>query len=203
MAHCLVNDTPESLEFRPETWGDLLNRLDARLAIDRRVVTAVRFDGVDQPSFREPAVTAVALDGVTRVDVDAEEASVLLMASLDAATDSLPALVTGVRLTAAALRNGAPDAHGHLAAVVAALHSLVALTTATAAAADLAGGTSCSADPRLSDAGAALGTVLTTIIEQQTRGDAAAVAGTLDSHLAPIVAGWSDVLAPMRLGVAA
>lgn len=203
MTHCLVNDMPESLEFRPNTWGDLLDRLDARLAIDRRVVTAVRFDGVDQPSFREPDVTAVVLADVARVDVDAEEASVLLMASLDAATDSLPALVTGVRVTAAALRSDAPDAHGHLAAVVAALHSLVALTMATAVAADLARGTSCGADPQLSDAGAALGTVLTTLIEQQTRGDAAAVAETLDLHLAPLVAGWSDVLAPMRLGVAA
>ena len=40
-------------EFRPETWGDLLERLDRTLVADGRVVTAVRFDGVDQPSFRD------------------------------------------------------------------------------------------------------------------------------------------------------
>lgn len=203
MAQCLVNDLPESLDFRPKTWGDLLDRLDARLAIDRHVVTAVRFDGVDQPSFRAPAATALALAGIARVDVDAEAASALLRASLDAAADSLPELVTGVRITAAALRSGAPDAPLHLSALVSALQSLVALTVATATAADLTHGTTCGADPELTDAGVALSTVLTTIIDQQTRGDAAALAGTLDHHLAPIVAGWVDVLAPMRQGVAA
>lgn len=137
------------------------------------------------------------------MDVDAEEASALLRASLDAAADSLPELVTGVRLTAAALRSGAPDAHLHLGALVAALQSLVALTAATATAADLTHGTTCGAEPELTEAGVALGTVLTTIIDQQTRGDATALAGTLDDHLAPIVAGWIDVLAPMRHGVAA
>jgi hypothetical protein len=203
MAQCLINDRPESLDFGPKTWGELLHRLDARLASDRRVVTAVRFDGVDQPSFREPGTTVRALDAIARVDVDAEEASALLTASLDAATDSLPALVCGVRLTAAALRSGDPDAHLHLSALVAALQSLVALTAATATAADLTHGTTCGADAELAHAGLALGTVLTTIIEQQTRGDGPALAATLDAHLAPIVAGWSDVLAPMRRGVAA
>ena len=41
MAHCVVNDTPRSFDFSPETWGQLLETLDCTLVADRRVVTAV------------------------------------------------------------------------------------------------------------------------------------------------------------------
>ena len=78
MARCLVNERPELTEIRPETWEGLLAALDARLAADRLVVTAVRFDGVDQPSFRGPAVGATPLDGIAQVDIDAEDAVGLL-----------------------------------------------------------------------------------------------------------------------------
>ena len=64
MAHCLVNDTLESFDFLPETWGRVLATLDARLVASRRVVTAVRFDGVDQPSFRSANLAAADLSMV-------------------------------------------------------------------------------------------------------------------------------------------
>jgi hypothetical protein len=85
MAHCLVNDTPAELDFRQETWGDLLDGLDRQLAAGGRVVTAVRFDGVDLPSFRESAAAGTLLDGIARIDAEAEDAAALVRAAVDSA----------------------------------------------------------------------------------------------------------------------
>lgn len=203
MAVCLVNDRPESSENRPETWGALLQALDRRLERERRVVTAVRFDGVDQPSFREPALAGAALDAIARIDIDAEDALALLRASVDAASDSLPELVTGVRLTAAAVRNGAPDAPAQLGSLIVALQSLMTLTAAATTTAAVSLGDDPAADAALAGGCGRIERALATLVARQTAGDAVGIAAALDQDLAPAVAGWSDVLTPIRLRAAA
>jgi hypothetical protein len=203
MAECFVNDRPECTEIRQETWGALLQALDRRLETDRRVVTAVRFDGVDQPSFRDSALAGASLAAIARIDIDAEDGVALLRASVDAAGDSLPELVTGVRLTAAAVRCGAPDAAAQLGALIVALQSLMTLTAAatTTAAASLGGDPA--ADVALARGCLRIERALSTLVTRQTVGDTAGVADALDHDLAPAVAGWSDVLTPIRLRAAA
>jgi hypothetical protein len=203
MAECLVNDRPECTNIRPETWGALLQALDRRLERERRVVTAVRFDGVDQPSFREPALLTAPLDTIARIDVDAEDALALLRASVDAASDSLPELVTGVRLTAAAVRNGAPDAPAQLGSLIVALQSLMTLTAAATTTAAVSLGDDPAADVALAGGCGRIERALATLVTRQTAGDAAGIADALDQDLAPAVAGWSDVLTPIRLRAAA
>lgn len=203
MADCLVNDRPESFENRPETWGALLQALERRLERERRVVTAVRFDGVDQPSFREPEVARASLDTIARIDVEAEDAVALLRASVDAASDSLPELVTGVRLTAAAVRNGAPDAPEQLGALIVALQSLMTLTAAATTTAAVSLGADPMADRALAGGCGRIERALAALVARQTAGDPAGVAEALDQDLAPAVAGWSDVLTPIRLRAAA
>lgn len=203
MARCLVNDRPECTEIRPETWGELLQALDRRLEADRRVVTAVRFDGVDQPSFREPALAAAPLATIARIDVEAEDAVALLRASVDAASDSLPELVTGVRLTAAAVRNGAPEAASQLGALIVALQSLMTLTAAATTTAAVSLGDDPTADAALAGGCGRIERALSTLVTRQTAGDAAGIADALDQDLAPAVAGWSEVLTPIRLRAAA
>lgn len=203
MARCLVNERPELTEIRPETWKGLLEALDARLAADRLVVTAVRFDGVDQPSFREPAVGATPLDGIAQVDIDAEDAVGLLRAAVDAAADSLPELVTGVRLTAAAVRAGAPDAQTQLGALVVALQSLMQLTAAALTAAQMSLGADASSDAALTEGCGRIAKALEGLAPLQAGAQWAALADALDTHLVPAVAGWSDVLTPIRLRAAA
>lgn len=198
MAHCLVNDIPEILDFRPETWGQLLGGLDRRLSVQRRVVTAVRFDGVDQPSYRHDGLAGLALGEVAQVEVDAEDAVALLRAAVDAAEDSLPQLVSGVRTTAAALRRGAATAATELGALVTALQSLVALTVAAGTAADLAFGPDAGAERAVRVACGRIEDALASVLRHQGAGDRAALADGLDHHLAPAVAGWTAVLTPIR-----
>lgn len=202
MADCRVNDMPEILDFRPETWGTLLAALDRRMGADRRVVTAVRFDGVDQPSFRHPDLAATALDRVARVDVEAEDAAALLRAAVDAACDSLPELVAGVGQTAAALRGDTADAQGQLGTLVAALQSLMTLTVAAGTAADISFGPDPAAEDVVRGACARIEAALATLVARQTDGNTRAVADALDDHLAPAVAGWTDVLTPLRMRAA-
>lgn len=202
MVDCLVNDNPEILDFRPETWGALLAGLDRRIGAGRQVVTAVRFDGVDQPSFRHPDLAGLPLDRVARIDVEAEDAGALLRAAVDAASDSLPDLVAGVGQTASALRADAPDAQGQLGALVVALQSLMTLTVAARTAADISYGADPGAEAIVRGACARIETALVTLVAHQTDGDARAVADALDQHLAPAVAGWTDVLTPIRMRAA-
>jgi hypothetical protein len=198
MAHCVVNDTPRSFDFSPETWGQLLETLDRTLVVDRRVVTAVRFDGVDQPSFRRGDLAAADLSRIARVDVDADDAAALLAAAVDAAVESLAGLVNGVRVTAVALRTGATDAHTQLVALVAAIQSLVALTAAAATAANLSLGDGTGADDAVLAACGGLETALRALVAHQTDHQWTALADALDTDLAPAIARWHDVLQPIR-----
>jgi len=203
MAECWVNDIPETFDFRQETWGALLDGVDRRLGAEGRVVTAVRFDGVDQPSFRHPELAPLALAGLARIDIDAEGAVALFHAAVDAASASLPSLVDGVAATAQALRAGAPSASGDLLALVTALQSLIALTIATGTAAEVSFGANPAADAAVRAACRRLEQALASIVTSQDSGDPRAIAAALETRLAPAVAGWSDVLNPIRMRAAA
>jgi hypothetical protein len=201
MTECLVNDAPWAVDFRPETWGDLLERLDRTLGAERRVVTAVRFDGVDAPSFRGPAQTGRRLDAVARVEVEADTAGGLLAGALAAASDSLGELQAAARQTAAAYREGDPAAPSRLAAVVGAVQSLVALTRASAHAARFVRGWDGDAD--VAAASASMERALGVLISRHGDDDVAGLAATLESDLPAALAGWKDVLAAIAAGSAA
>ncbi|MGD9905843.1 MAG: hypothetical protein AB7U83_20410 [Vicinamibacterales bacterium] len=194
MTECLVNDTPIPEEFRPETWGELLAQLDGALGRDRQVVTAVRFDGVDAPSFRDPAQAGRPLAPVTRIDIQASSAAGLLAEALQTARTSLPALADGARLTATAYRQGAADAHQQLTALVAAIHSLVTLTGAAATAARATHGPAASADDPVAAHCRGIEAALGTLIDRHAAGDWGGLADTLDGALAGAVLDWHTVL---------
>ena len=83
MLECLVNSVPSAPIPGLQTWGELLADLDGRLAHDRRIVTAARFDGVDQPSFRSSPILDRPLASVRRIEVEATESHVLLGETLE------------------------------------------------------------------------------------------------------------------------
>ena len=198
MTECLVNDVPIPVEIRPETWGELLDTLDQSLGRERRVVTAVRFDGVDEPSFREPAHAVRPLQPVAVVAVDAPEASRLLDDALAAAAGSLPSLADGARVAAAAYRRDAGDAHPQLASLMAAIQSLVALTAATAAAARVSRGDGRSADAAAGPACPSVEAAVATLVDRHSQGDWPGVADALEHDLAAAVLDWGQVLDTIR-----
>jgi hypothetical protein len=53
----------------PATWGLLLTDLDHQLAALARIVTDVRFDGIDEPAFREPDTLQRPLDDLSAVEI--------------------------------------------------------------------------------------------------------------------------------------
>lgn len=194
MTECLVNDAPLVGDFRPETWGELLAQLDRALGLERRVVTAVRFDGVDEPSFRGPALSGRQLAPVARIDIEAVEATRLVDEALQAAGASLPSLAAGARAAATAFRTGAAEAPQQLIALVGAVQSLVALTTAAATAAR-------AARTPAADEPAAVGlhcrgveSALSALIERHQLGDWAGLAEVLDGPLAASMLEWRAVL---------
>jgi hypothetical protein len=70
MMEIFVNDVPHALPQTPQTWGELLANLDDHAADAGLLLTTARFDGVEEPSFRDPEVTARRLASVNRVDVE-------------------------------------------------------------------------------------------------------------------------------------
>src|SRR2546422_961622 len=78
MSDVFVDGARRALGNTPNTWGELLGTLDADLGGRGVLLAAVRFDGVEEPAFREPSVTARALTTVQRVDVETATPDALL-----------------------------------------------------------------------------------------------------------------------------
>lgn len=95
MARIFVNDVAEGLDSTPRTWGELLSALDQRLSAHGHVVTAARFDGVDQPSFRDPGVTAREVATVERIEIDSTSPINLVISCLGDATGAMERLCEG------------------------------------------------------------------------------------------------------------
>ena len=70
MLEIYLNDVPQQFDSPCKTWGDLLDILDVRASDAGVILSAARFDGVDEPSFRDPAAIARPLGTVRRVDVE-------------------------------------------------------------------------------------------------------------------------------------
>ena len=187
----LVGDGPSG----PENWGDLLDLLETGDGLNRRVVTAVRFDGVAVPTFREPPALEQKLRALGPIEVEATTVDALLRESARAALDSIAPLKSAVTRIAQTLRG--PDvlaARRELGQLTSALR---ALTNVTAMLADSCRiGSACRAD--FEQLVLRLSTVVDAIIARQTEEDAVAVADALAGQLLPALDAWSVVL--RRLG---
>ena len=195
MPECLVNSIPSDPIPVLQTWGELLADLDGRLAHDRRIVTAARFDGVDQPSFRSSPILEWPLASVRRIEVEAIDSQVLLDETLDMARESLPVLATSARQCAQAFRAGhLPTAQTHLTTLVEAVRTLMTLTDASAGAArvDLAAMQRQLTDQE--DMFSRMGGALDTLVTRQVAADWPGLADTLEHEFAAAVTAWCNVL---------
>lgn len=199
MVECVVNGELKSIDSGLKTWGDLLEELDLTAAAERRAVTAVRFDGVDQPSFRRAKLLALPLDSVDAIDIEIDDRVRLLRATLGQAGNSLPVLAASACRTAVAFRG--PDlanAHEQLSSLVEAVRTLTILTVASATASgteleDLACGVGSGADVL-----GVVGVALDSMSHRQDGRDWRAVADTLENDLAPALLQWGVVFDAMH-----
>jgi hypothetical protein len=204
MVRCLVNNTPRVVDSTQKTWSDVLATLDAEAAAAGLAVTAVRFDGVDQPTFRGHRIAHVALSAVEIIEVESLDPRRLLRSALGTARHSLAPLATGARRLAAVYR--LPDidsARTQLSVLVATIRTLTELTLASAAAA----GTALTEVACQGESGAdvlgAVGVALDALSQGHDASDWMAVAGVLEHDLAPALLRWEVVFDAMQDGCAA
>ena len=198
MVQCLVNREPKTLNSGLKTWGDLLNRLDDECVVSRQTVTAVRFDGVDQPTFRDAALVSQPLSEVGQVEIEMVDRTRLLRTTLGTAGNSLPMLAAGACRAASAFRGrDITDAHKQLTSLIEAIKTLTVLTVASATAA----GAELEELPCGATSGAAVlggvGVVLDSLAQWQMGRDWIAVADSLEYDLAPALLSWGVVFDAM------
>jgi hypothetical protein len=88
MNTCTVNGAAYEATTGHETWGQLLAALEKDDGSGQTIVTAVRFEGVDEPSFREaPALARAISHGVPR-EVGACTALELIASAIQVAFDA-------------------------------------------------------------------------------------------------------------------
>lgn len=199
MLQCLLNQEPKPLDSGLKTWGDLLDGLDQECAAGRQTVTAVRFDGVDQPTFRAPQLARQPLAPLTRIEIETVDRTRLLRGTLGSAVSSLPALAAGARRAADGFRGAdLSGAHRQLTSLVEAIRTLTMLTVASATAAGVDLDTLECGDATASDVIGAVGVVLDSLAQWQVGRDWLAVADALEFDLAPAITDWGSVFEAMH-----
>jgi len=199
MFEFLVNRQPKTINSGLKTWGDLLETLDLDCEADRRTVTEVRFDGVDQPSYRTLELARRPLSSFARIEVELLDRTRLLRNTLGTAGNSLPVLAASACRAAESFRgHDLEGAHHQLTSLVEAVRTLTILTVASATAAgteldDLP----CGANSG-SDVLGGVGVVLDSLAQSQQGRDWTAVADGLEYDLAPALLQWGVVFDAMQ-----
>jgi len=190
-----INDVPLDLGNPQHTWGELLDTLDARAAEEGVLLTGARFDGVDEPSFREPNVTARPLSRVTRVDVETAAPAAFLRQCLIEALQPLQNAADRARTLSATYRQ-ADVSRGHegltlLAGELRALTVLIGMMNGPLGI-DLAAlaGHSATAEHHVEE----LGAMIDSLVTAQESEDWLTVADIVEYDLAPAIESWVALL---------
>lgn len=181
------------------TWGDALTVVDGRLAGTGRIVTDVRFDGLDEPAFREPATLEQGLADVLLVEVATGTPAALMDRCLEEAIAAIPPLAAVALAVGEAFRRAEHEAaSGGLIELAEGLSSLVGIVGAAGLAfhVDLQ-------HLRCGDQMAAtvvneLGSYLDALVTAQEVGDWITVADVLQFDVEPALKRLAPVLESLR-----
>jgi hypothetical protein len=89
MPQIYINNKIQAAPMAAETWGELLAVLEAAADRDGLLLTSARFDGVEEPSFREAAATRRQLADVTELHIETAAPSAFLRECL---LETIPSL---------------------------------------------------------------------------------------------------------------
>ena len=187
-----------------EFLADLVAELDERLALDGRIVTGLRLDGVEEPAFREPQVVGQSLDRYQRVEFESGTPADLAARCLAEAGEALQSLADAAGAVAVSYRVGEIDEScRELGAITEGIGTALAITSA----ASLGLGINLAVHETSEGTLAALTTATTQhlegLIAAQLATDWDATADLLDIGLAPALRRWSAACRDLALPSAA
>ncbi len=191
MTHLFIDRQPIDFNQSVQTWADLLTQLDADLDASGRVLTEVQFDGVGDPTFRDPGALTRRLIAVGRIDAATATPADLLRDCLLEAAGTVSGLHDEAMKVAEQFRTVRPGgAHLRLGHLAEALGQLVVLvqTLQGPLGLDLA---------RLDDPTAAgdadlarLSGIIDALVAAQGGADTLTVADILEDDLLPFLRAW-------------
>lgn len=195
MPNVLLNGSAYMPDAAISTWNDLLGTIDTHLDTQGQAVAAVRFDGVDEPGFRDPQTLARPLAPATIVEVESDTPAGLILRGLEEASASVPEIAQAAVALAARYRLAdVSDADGHLAAFAQALGHLMALVAAASQVLEVnlrdvtAGGASVAETMTRLDA------AVTALLEAHAGQDWITLADSLEYDVAPLVGRLREVV---------
>jgi hypothetical protein len=179
-----INGGTVSTDSDLKNWGELLEALG-------RVVTAVRFGGVEEPSFRDARVLERAIGEPTSVDVETSTIVDLIESSAAVVREELATVLACTTATACAFRRrDLADANRQLVSLLETYRTLTALTDGIVAARASMGAPAAKADDVTDRVNAAFDV----LIDAQQRNDWSDVADALEYDVAGALACWTQLL---------
>jgi hypothetical protein len=195
MPEVFVNDVLHEIGWTRPTWGELLATLDETAADQGQLLTTARFDGVEEPSFRDPQVTARRLTQVQRIHVEtATPGAFLRQCLLDTIRPLEQASEMAARLSA--VYRGRDVAPGHaglseLAIELRGLTSIIAMLNGPLGV-DISSWTI--DGESAADQMNTLGAALDALVAAQESEDWVTVADILEYDLEPAIRRWMELL---------
>jgi hypothetical protein len=201
MPRILLDRTELQFTTAPPAWGDLLRLLDSDLGAGGRIVTDVRFDGVDEPAFREGATLERPLGACAVVEVTTGTPAGLMDRCLEEALAAIPPLAAAATRVGERFRGlDVRAANEQLSELADGLTSVIGIVGAAGLAfqVDLR-------NMRCGDQVAAtvvneLSTYLESLVSAQETENWFAVADLLQSDVEPALRRLAPVLDSMRIG---
>ena len=196
MLQVFVNDLPHSIPMPMATWGELLANLDVEAAGQGLLLTHARFDGVDEPSFRESVVTSRRLGEFTRVDVETATPAAFLRQCLQ---DSIRPLNhsadNAARLSAIYRQHDVSAGHEGLTALASELRGLTSLIGMLAGPLQVDLGSFLAANgTTVDDEMDEFATAIDSLVSAQESQDWLTVADVLEYDLEPAIRRWVELL---------
>jgi hypothetical protein len=199
VATVLLNGTAFVSTTPAPSWGPLLDAVDRHVAPTGEIVAAVRFDGVDEPSFRDDAVLGLVLGSELIVEIDTLHPNDLLGEILNEASRSLPAVAASARELAGVLRGANVDSAARgIGQLADAIGKLVQLVVAAATARGVAIETLETREGPAMPLLRALDAQLTPLLDAQRAGDWITIADVLEYDIAPLMPRFEAVIDSLR-----
>jgi hypothetical protein len=189
----LLNSKPYLHSTTLETWNQWLETLDRESARTSRIVTAVRFDGVDEPAFRADAVRERRLGDYAVVEVETAPRRAFVASTLRQGAAMVTSLGDAAEATAQAFREtDIEEGHEMLPRLIEGIRGAVALTDECAAALGVPQRMMVCRDRPFEQWMEEFGRRLAVLLEARHERDWLTVADSLEYEIAPALREWAS-----------